>query len=385
MKTPRKRKRILTVWNKGYYCPEASNHLGTRKHREIVERALAEDLIELHEDTAFDEDSTWRAIAGVHDPAYVEAVRTGEPRSLAESQSFSWSPKLAQAVALIWSGHLLACRLALKSGLAFHPASGAHHATRAKGGGFCTFNDLVGSGRTLVADGTLSRVLIVDLDTHQGNGTWDLAKEDPRIALYDISGASFEVPEVETDRLFFRLVRGAESYFRMLEKLPQLLSSFRPELVQYLAGMDCHQHDDMGGIPGMTAERLAERDGFVLEAARQARVPLVLSPAGGYQKTGATVRLHLQTLRIAGGVDPREAVDSGIDSLALPNTRTYRCVLRSRDGSVFGTTPWTGEPPNVLFAPAVGNPTAFPNPRARRFERTQYRPRVLLVVYEEKN
>lgn len=111
--------RVPTVWHDAYHCPDATHLLSTRKARAVVEAARAEGLLEEIPDTAFaDESAVWREIGSTHDPAYVEAVRTGSPRRLAESQGFTWSPAFAESVARIWSGNLAACQLALERGIA---------------------------------------------------------------------------------------------------------------------------------------------------------------------------------------------------------------------------------------------------------------------------
>ena len=90
--------------------------------------------------------------------------------------------------------------------------------------------------------------MVVDLDTHQGNGTWELVEDDARFSIFDLSGAEFGVPEVEADSRFSRLVRDAETDFELLAKLPAYIDAVRPELIQFQAGMDCHEDDMVGGV-----------------------------------------------------------------------------------------------------------------------------------------
>jgi acetoin utilization deacetylase AcuC-like enzyme len=238
----------------------------------------------------------------VHAGWYVDAVRTGEPLDLAQSQGFAWSPAFADSVARIWSGHVAACRLALARKLSFHPASGAHHAREKQGSGFCTFNYLVGAGKQLAEEGLVERVLVLDLDTHQGNGTFELSASDERFSLFDVGGASFGVNPREKGRHFIRLVKNEKEYFAALEKLPAFLDAHRPSLIQYQAGMDCHESDPLGGVKGMTAERLAERDRMVFELAKARGIPICFNLAGGYQEDGTTVGLHIETVRTAARV-----------------------------------------------------------------------------------
>ena len=295
-------RKIPAIWHDAYHCPQASNLLSTRKQTEVIAAARAEALVDELADGAFDEAATWDAIRRVHAEWYVDAVRSGEPRDLAEAQGFSWSPEFAHSVIRIWSGHVAACRLALERGVAFHPASGAHHARQATGSGFCTFNYLVGAGKQLADEGKIERVLVLDLDTHQGNGTFELSATDERFSLFDVGGAQFGVRPREKGRHFIRLAKSAKEYFEALSLLPGFLDTHRPSLIQYQAGMDCHETDPLGGVKGMTAERLAERDRMVFELAKARGIPVCFNLAGGYQEDGTTVRLHIETVRIAAAV-----------------------------------------------------------------------------------
>lgn len=247
---------------------------------------------------SFNEARAWAGIRRVHDAAYVDAVRTGEPRALAESSGLTWSPALARSAVSIWAGHLAACRLAQAEGVVLHPVSGAHHARRSRGSGFCTFNFLVGAGLQLLEAGAVRKVAIIDLDAHQGDGTWHLVQNDERFGIFDVAGTDW-VGERESGRVLMRVVSDAEGYRKAVGALPGFLDRFQPDLVQYQAGMDCHQEDLAGGIPGVGANLLASRDRFVIEAVAARRIPLVIDLAGGYQPNDWAVSLHLGTIRIA--------------------------------------------------------------------------------------
>jgi acetoin utilization deacetylase AcuC-like enzyme len=292
-------RRVPTIWDERY-CTAAAPTNSTTKQVEVVREATASNLLDLRP-WAFNESLAWASITSVHDAAFVRAVRTGEPRGLAESQGFTWSPAFADALARIWSGHAAACRLAFEAGIVLHPVSGAHHAGRSRGSGFCTFNFLVGAGRTVLDEGAAGRVAIVDLDAHQGDGTWELAAGDRRFGIFDVAGQDW-IGERDTDRVSMAVVESAEAYAAHLARLPAFLDRFEPKLVQYQAGMDCHQDDPVGGIPGVDAEFLSWRDRFVIGEIARRRIPLVINLAGGYQRDGTTVALHVETVRIAARV-----------------------------------------------------------------------------------
>ena len=266
----------------------------------VVDLAKTEGLIELRE-APFDAGAAWENIAAVHDPAFVEAVRTGQPRPLAQSQGFTWSPAFADAVARIWSGHIEACRVALAEGVVLHPVSGAHHAGYSRGSGFCTFNFLVGAARDMVRGGT-GRQALIDLDAHPGDGTYTLTRGDNAIALFDIAGGSW-IDVTNDHRIEYRVARDAAGYRQGLNRLPAFLDRVRPALVQYQAGMDPFEDDPVGGIEEITESFLLERDRFVIEQVRRRGIPLVVNLAGGYVR-GVSERLHLNTIRAMASLLP---------------------------------------------------------------------------------
>lgn len=295
------------------YCRMAASTISTTKQAETVRVALQEGLLNLRPWT-FNATRAWADVERVHEPAYVRAVRYGQPRSRAESQGFTWSPEFAEAVARIWAGHLYACRLALADGVVFHPVSGAHHARREHGAGFCTFNFLVGAGLAMIDPHRIGRVAVVDLDAHQGDGTHALVGNDRRFGLFDIAGEDW-MGEVESDRAMLSVVRSAEDYATALWRPPAFLDRFEPGLIQYQAGMDCHQDDPLGGIPGVDAAFLARRDRFVIGEVVRRGIPLVINLAGGYQSDGTTVALHVETMRIAADAYRRLADDISEEEL----------------------------------------------------------------------
>jgi len=290
---------LTTIWD-NRYCTTAAPTISTTKQAEVVREASASNLLDLRP-WAFNESLAWASVESVHESAYVRAVRSGEPRALAQSQGFTWSRGFADAVVRTWCGHIAACRLALEEAIVFHPVSGAHHAHRNRGGGFCTFNFLVGGGRTLLDAGDVRRVAVLDLDAHQGDGTWDLVAHDRRFGLFDVAGQDW-IGEVETDHVSLAVVDTANAYAERMTRLPGFLDRFKPGLVQYQAGMDCHQDDGVGGIRGVDAAFLAWRDHFVIGEVSRRGIPLVINLAGGYQPDGTTVALHVATARIAASV-----------------------------------------------------------------------------------
>jgi acetoin utilization deacetylase AcuC-like enzyme len=285
--------RIVTVWDEKY-CTSAAPTNSTRKQVGVVKMALAKGLLELRT-VPFNPERTWADIAKVHAPAYVEAMRTGTPRELAERSSFHWSPEQADAVARIWSGHIGACRLALTEGMVFHPVSGAHHADADSGGAYCTFNFLAGGARAMLHEG-FGCVAVIDLDAHPGDGTYQLEGQNPGVALFDIAHYCW-VTTRSDPRVEYHVVRDADGYRDALDLLPAFLERVRPDLVQYQAGMDPFEGDHVGGITGVNEAFLKWRDAFIVGQVRRLGIPLVVNLAGGYVE-GVSERLHVNTVRV---------------------------------------------------------------------------------------
>lgn len=290
---------VLTIWNDAY-CTGAASTNSTSKQRAVVDLANAEGLIELRE-APFDATAAWAGIATVHDPAFVDAVRTGQPRQIAQSQGFTWSPAFAEGVVRIWAGHIEACRVALAEGMVLHPVSGAHHAGYRRGSAFCTFNFLVGAARAMLRHGA-GRQAIIDLDAHPGDGTYSLTRGDNAIALFDIAGGRW-IDVTNDHRFEYHVARDAAGYRHALNTLPAFLDRVRPALVQYQAGMDPFEDDPVGGIDGISEAFLLERDLFVIEQVRARAIPLVVNLAGGYVR-GVSERLHLNTIRVMASLLP---------------------------------------------------------------------------------
>ena len=135
--------KVPTVWDDRYNTRASGSILSTHKAATVMAEASSLDLVDVQSSFGL---ATATDLSSAHTAGYINAVITGEPRVIAESQGFTWSPEFATSVLGIWHGHQVACDLALleKSGLVLHPVSGAHHAKADHGSGFCTLNFLAG-------------------------------------------------------------------------------------------------------------------------------------------------------------------------------------------------------------------------------------------------
>jgi acetoin utilization deacetylase AcuC-like enzyme len=222
-------------------------------------------------------------VSTVHDPAYVRAVETGEPRNLAESQGFTWDPGLWPMVLATNGGAVAAALAALKSGdSAGSLSSGLHHARRERGSGFCTFNGLVLAANTALEAGAGS-VLILDLDAHCGGGTHSLIKDNPRIWQVDVSVNDLD-SYTQSDRTTLTIVHSSDEYLPTIDRELKGLDPTAPkfDLCIYNAGMDPYEGSSIGGLPGITVKTLARREIMVFDWALRRRIPVAFVLAGGY-------------------------------------------------------------------------------------------------------
>jgi acetoin utilization deacetylase AcuC-like enzyme len=237
-----------------------------------------------------------------HAATYVRAVKSGSPLWLAESQGFDWDPQLWQMVCASTGGVIGAARAASQDGIAGSLSTGLHHARHDTGDGFCTFNGLAIAAQDALARGAKS-VLILDLDAHCGGGTHSLVGHDPRIHLADVAASSYDYYKpARHNRL--ELVQDAAQYLPVVETvLTDLEHTGQFDLCLYNAGMDPHEGCSIGGLPGITATLLHQRERLVFPWLRLHARAVAFVLAGGYVSGALTqdalVALHRLTIECA--------------------------------------------------------------------------------------
>lgn len=242
-------------------------------------------------------------IRRAHDECYVQRVFAGTLSATEQRRiGFPWSAQMVERSRRTSGATIAAARAALQDGTAVNLAGGTHHAFRDRGEGFCIFNDSAIAARALQAEGRAERVLIVDCDVHQGNGTASIFRNDPSVFTFSIHGANNFPFRKEPGDLDVELGDGTgdREYLDALERgLAQAIARARAQLVIYLAGADPYQGDRLGRL-ALTKQGLLDRDRRVFERCAEAGLPLAVTMAGGYARDVAdTVEIHLATVETA--------------------------------------------------------------------------------------
>jgi len=228
-----------------------------------------------------------RWLEAVHHPAYVaEVLGLSVPREKERRIGFPVTAAVARRSQLAPGGTWLAARLALDHGFAANTAGGSHHALADTGAGYCVFNDLALAAHRLLAEGDVRRLLIVDLDVHQGDGTAMLLAGRDEAFTFSMHGAkNFPARKARSD-LDVALPDGTgdQAYLDALARhLPVAIERARPDLILYQAGVDPHAEDRLGRL-GLSDAGLVARDRFVMRRAAAAGIPLASVLGGGYDR-----------------------------------------------------------------------------------------------------
>ena len=253
-------------------------------------------------------------LEAVHCPDYVDDVFRAEvPRDKERRIGFPVTPHIASRVRHTNGGTWLAAQLARRHGYAANSAAGSHHALYDTGAGYCVFNDLAVTANRLIAEGHARRILIVDCDVHQGDGTASLTAGRADIFTLSLHAEkNFPVRKARST-LDIDLPDGLDDdgYMAQLSHhVPEVLDNFAPDLVLYQAGVDPHVDDKLGRL-ALTDAGLEARDRFVVAAARQRRLPIASALGGGYGADQRQVAArHARSMLAMADENRHHAVDS---------------------------------------------------------------------------
>lgn len=204
--------------------------------------------------------------------------------------------RVLQPMRYATGGTLLACRQALVHGLAINLGGGYHHAAAAWGGGFCVYADAPLAAKVLHDEGRAGKVMVVDLDAHQGNGTASAFQDWPWATIFDLYEQEIFPSRKEPEDYPWAVRSGlaGDAYLRLVEKaLPVALDAVRPDLLIYNAGSDPFLNDPLAGFR-LTMSDLAERDLMVVSMARERGIPVAMLLSGGY--SDESWRIHADSI-----------------------------------------------------------------------------------------
>ena len=280
-------RKLNVVYNHNYDIPLPDGHrfVGTKfsdLYNHIKDSDIYKNLI-IHKSI----EAPISDVQCVHNSEYVLNVKQGNLSRADERKiNLPWSKRLARRSFLAIQGTLQTSQLALENGVACHLAGGTHHAFKDCGSGFCVFNDLAYASITLLNQKKVKKILILDLDVHQGDGTASICENIDNIFTcsihcknnfpFDKKNSNLDVPiDDEVDDV---------KYINILTKtLDQIESHFTPDIVFYDAGVDVHSNDDLGNL-NLTDDGIKKRDEIVCEYFKEKKIPLCTVIGGGYSK-----------------------------------------------------------------------------------------------------
>lgn len=243
-------------------------------------------------------------ILRTHSPEYWDSLKhLTISAKAARKIGFPMRQELVERGRVIAQGTIDCALHALRyQSVAMNVAGGTHHSFYSHGEGFCVLNDFAIAANYLLDQDLVQKILIVDLDVHQGNGTAKIFEQEPRVFTFSMHGAKNYPLHKEDSDLDIPLEDGLEDapYLEILQHyLPDLLQSVQPDIVFYLSGVDVLASDKLGRL-GMSLQGCQQRDELVFRLCRQAGLPVAVSMGGGYSpRLADIVNAHCNTFRMA--------------------------------------------------------------------------------------
>ncbi|SJM36432.1 Acetoin utilization protein AcuC [Psychrobacter pasteurii] len=284
-----------------YQVPE-KHRFPMQKYRLIPERLIEEGI--LSEDNFFAPDKlTEEEILTTHTPEYWQKLKTQTlSRKEARAIGFEMTPELVERGRYIAHATYECALYAKQYGVSLNVAGGTHHSFADHGEGFCVFNDVCIASNLLLSRGEAERILVVDLDVHQGNGNASIMANEPRVFVFSMHGEKnypFRKPPSDLD---IELANDTddETYLTQLKQtLPNLIAEHKPDLIFYQSAVDVLATDKLGKL-ALTPEGCKQRDDFVLRQARDNNIPISVVMGGGYSEDiEDVVEAHCNTFRLA--------------------------------------------------------------------------------------
>jgi len=294
---------IKIAFDPVYAHPLPDNHRFPMLKYELIPEQL------LHEGTCteanFFKPATCVAeiILQTHDKDYLDKLSNQQLTASEQRKiGFPLSPELIQRELVITQGTIECALYALQNGCAMNIAGGTHHAFAERGEGFCILNDQAIAANYLISRQLSQKILIIDLDVHQGNGTAKLLENEPRVFTFSMHGLTNYPFHKEKSDLDIGLLDGttSETYLKTLEEaLPKLIEQVQPDFAFYLAGVDILSTDKFGKLK-VSMESCKQRDVFVFSQLKKNKIPVAVTLGGGYSPDIKTiVEAHCNTFRAA--------------------------------------------------------------------------------------
>jgi len=290
------------VYSEDYYVDIGDHVFPTVKYRLIHNRLIEERVLRK-------EDVVSPSIAGdedvllVHTPQYLKKLKEGKfSREEILTLELPYSKELVKSSLLCCGGTILASQMALKKGVGIHLGGGFHHAFADHGEGFCVLNDIAIGIKRAMKDKLIKKALVIDCDLHQGNGTAAIFNVDEAVFTFSVhqeNNYPFFKPKSSRDIGLKDGARDKEYLSVLTEEIPKIVSSFKPNLILFVAGADPYKGDQIGGL-ALTIEGLRKRDEFVFGVAKNYGIPIAVVLAGGYAyRQEDTVQIHYNTIMTA--------------------------------------------------------------------------------------
>ncbi len=294
---------LKIAWAPNYVLPLPPSHRFPMSKYEVLPQQL------LHEGTVSVDSffapspATESLIIRTHEETYWKRLQTRQlsPQEIRRT-GFPLTQALVDREVIIMQGTVQCTQYALQYGVSMNIAGGTHHAFTNRGEGFCLLNDIAIAANYLLDQRLVKQILVVDLDVHQGNGTAQIFRNEPRVFTFSMHGANNYPLHKEHSDLDIGLPDGTNDsfYLKTLDvNLKNLLDTVQPDFIFFQSGVDILDTDKLGKL-SVTREGCKQRDRIVLEAAKQNRIPLVASMGGGYSENFRDIiEAHANTYRLA--------------------------------------------------------------------------------------
>lgn len=294
---------LKIAWNNIYRHPLPENHrFPMLKYELLPEQLLYEGTVS-EENFFSPEPVSEELILEIHQPEYWSRLKNLEmSRREQRVSGFPHSAELINREITIMGGTVECSKFALENGISMNIAGGTHHAYAGRGEGFCLLNDQALASAWLLKNNLVQRILIIDLDVHQGNGTAKIFEEETRVFTFSMHGANNYPLKKEKSDLDVAVLDGIRDseYLKLLEQnLNQICDSFKPDFLFYQCGVDILSSDKLGRL-GISLDGCKKRDELVFQKALDLEIPVVCSMGGGYSEDiKVIVEAHANTFRLA--------------------------------------------------------------------------------------